>query len=228
MRRVKWFGAEWAVTLRTLATKMRAYPFKEDSFDGFLLDRVRENLIGGRYIEKMSFQETIKDPFGEERTFDRVFYRQLEFNLFSTFPNIEFWDAPRSTSAFASKMLELSNFDLTVTPLSVDLLQWVNGFQRLSKTKVVIDSIQIAGLEIERGVTARITIEGDDDVRDALQRVARNKKYNLERLHLKYVVDGVLIPFQLANTGLAKIEDQFIDELVPALRASLPLPTPQR
>ena len=203
MRRIRWFGAEWPVTLRTLAAKMRAHVFKEDSFDGFLLDRVRENVVGGRYIEKVSFQETIKDPFGDERTFDRILYHQLEFNLFPTFPNIEFWDAPRSTNAYLSKLLELSNFELTVAPLSVDLIEWADAFQKLSKAKIVIDSIQISGLEIERGVNARIDY-GDNDVREALQRVTKTKKYELERLHLKYFVDSVLVPIQLVNTWLCQ------------------------
>jgi hypothetical protein len=224
MKRIRWFAAKWPVTLRTLASKMRSHIFKEDSFDGFLLDRVRENIVGGRYIEKVSFQETIKDPFGDERTFDRILYRQLEFNLFPTFPNIEFLDAPRSTNAYLSKLLELTNFELTVSPLSVDLIEWADSFQKLAKAKLVIDSIQISGLEIERGVTARMTIAGENDVRDALQRVTGSKKYELERLHLKYFVDSVLIPIQLTNTGSAKIDDEFADDLLPWLRSSLPHP----
>ena len=70
MRRIRWFNAEWPVSLRTLAAKMRANPFREDSIEGFIVDRVRENLVEGRFIEKIAFQETSRDPFGSEHSFE--------------------------------------------------------------------------------------------------------------------------------------------------------------
>src|SRR3979490_2582417 len=106
MKRVRWFGADWHVSLRTLAAKMRANTFQETSVNGFIVDSVRENTIAGRYIEKVLFQEKIIDPFGDEHVIDRTLYRQLEFNLFQTFPHIELWDSPRSTSGYVSKLLE--------------------------------------------------------------------------------------------------------------------------
>lgn len=224
MRRIRWFNADWPVSLRALAAKMRANPFKEDSIEGFIVDRVRENLVEGRFIEKVSITETLSDPFGEERIIDRVFYRQLEFNLSTQFPNIELWDAPRSTQAYISKLIEFSNFSVTISPISVDLIKWATLFESATKGKITIDSVQIAGLEIDRGVTARVVVTGDKDVRAALQRIAKNRNYELEKLHMDLLSDNVLIPIQLANTAVVKLEDTFVDEFLPALKASLPRP----
>ncbi len=222
MRRIRWFGADWPVSLRTLAAKMRANPFKEDSLDGFIVDRVREGSVEGRFIEKISYQETITNPFGEERVFDHVVYRQLEFNLSATFPNIELWDAPRSTQVYVNKLLEFSNFAVSIDPISVDLIQWANVFESTVRGKITIDSIQISGLEIERGVTAKIVVSGDKDVRDALQRIAKAKRYELEIVQLKLFSDGVLVPIHLTNTGSVRLEAAHIDAFLPGLRSSLP------
>src|SRR5215469_13253307 len=129
MTRVRWFTAEWPVSMRTLAAKMKSEPFREDRLQGFIVDRVREDSVEGRFIEKISYKETIKSPFGEEEVFDRVIYTQLEFNLSNKFPHLELWDAPRSTQAYISKLLEFSNFGVSIESLSVDLIEWTNLFE---------------------------------------------------------------------------------------------------
>jgi Ion channel len=37
---VKWFGAEWPVSIRTLASRMKAHPFTEERSNGFFIDRI--------------------------------------------------------------------------------------------------------------------------------------------------------------------------------------------
>ena len=49
----------------------------------FIIERVREDFINGRYVEKISYQEVLTTPFGDQQIFDRTEYRQLEFNLFA-------------------------------------------------------------------------------------------------------------------------------------------------
>ena len=98
MKRVKWFNADWPLSLRTIATRMRASSFTPESNDGFFVERSRDNMIEGRYIEKMSYQEVLDDPFGNKLTFDRLVYRQVMFVLFNDFPRFEMRDAPRSAA----------------------------------------------------------------------------------------------------------------------------------
>jgi len=224
MKRIRWFGADWQVSFRTLASKMRAHSFKQTSVDGFIVDRLRDNTIGGRYIEKVSFQEKVTDPFGDEQIIDRTLYRQLEFNLFQTFPNIEFWDAPRNTSGYVSKLLEFSNFGISVSPLAVNPLKWADAFQVHAKSKVTIVSLQVSGLEIETGIAAKIVVTGDKDVREAVKSVTKNRRYELDKLQLLLFQSGVPVSIQLASTGAAKIDESFVDDFLPALRNSLPQP----
>lgn len=224
MRRVRWFNAEWPVSLGALASKMRANSFKEDSLEGFIVDRVRENLIEGRFIEKVAFQETSTDPFGQEYNFEHLIYRTLEFGISTGFPNIELWDAPRSTQAFVSKLLQFTNFQMSITPLSVELIQWANSFESAVKGKVTIESLQVAGIEVDRGISAKITLDGDRDVRDALKGMVKTRKYELERVHLRLSMNSSVIPIQLTKSGAARLDEAFVDELLPALRATLPRP----
>src|ERR1035438_8658397 len=72
VKRIRWFAAKWPIALRTLATKMKSHPFREDSLNGFIIERVRDNFINGRYVEKISYQETLTTPFGDQQIFDRT------------------------------------------------------------------------------------------------------------------------------------------------------------
>jgi hypothetical protein len=224
VKRIRWFAATWPISLRTLATKMKSQVFTEDSDSGFIIDRTRENLISGRYVEKISFQEILTTPFGDEQVFDRILYRQLEFNLFTTFPNIELWDAPRSTQAYVSKLIELNNFEVTLAPLSVDPLKWLSGFQRLVNTNVTVDSLQISGLEVEPNITARISIAGGQDVREALQHMTKGRRFDLDKVQLKLVHEGEIVNIQLTNAAAAKLDESIVEDFLPALRQSVPMP----
>lgn len=222
MKRVRWLSAEWPISMRTLATKMKGHLFTENSFDGFVIDRVRDNFIEGHYIEKMSFQESVTDPFGKEEVFDRISYRSIEFTLFSDFPNIELRDASRSTRELTNKLLEICNFSLTVIPLSIDLLEWIKAVQGVLNQDILVDSLQVSGFEIEKDISAKILMKSHIDVRNALKNITMDKKYLLEKVQIKIAVDGEIIPIHMTNSGMVKIPENHVNDFLPILRSSVP------
>lgn len=228
MRRVRWLGAQWPITMRTLASRMKGRLFTPDSVDGFVIERVRDDCIEAHYIEKLSYQETVTDPFGEESVFERVKYRQVEFTLYAEFPNIELRDSHRNTRDFVNKLLELCNFSVTVEPVSVDLLGWVTRLEAILEVRVMVDSLQVSGVELESGIHAKMLLKGDGDVRPALDRVSSKRKFELEKLQVKIPAGNRSIPVHLSNSATARIPEDYWDEMLPALRKSLAVPRPAR
>lgn len=222
MKRIRWLSAQWPVPLRTIAAKMKANAFTIDSCDGFLVDQVRDSSIEARYIEKLTYQETLTDPFGNEELLDRVSYRLVEFGLFADFPNIELRDSPRSTQSYVSRLLEISDFLLSVSHLQVNLLDWAEAFQNQVDRNIIIDSLQIAGLELEEGVSAKMLAKGNKDVRGALERFIGGKSYILEKLQLRVQLDRNFASIHLASNASAKMPVELIRDLLPFLRQSLP------
>jgi hypothetical protein len=155
---------------------------------------------------------------------DRIAYRDVEFTLFSDFPNIELRNSQRSTKEFVSKLLELCNFSLTVNPVSVNLLEWVQAIQRQTQQKLLVDSLQISGLELEEGVSAKVLLKGDKDVREAMQHLSVRKKFTLEKMQVKIPMGSQTVTVHLANTGSVKISVDHFNDLVPLLRSTLPPP----
>jgi hypothetical protein len=221
MKRVKWLAAKWPVSMRTLASRMKSQLFSADSFDGFVIERIRDDYIEGHYVEKINYQETVIDPFGHETVFDRIGYRQIDFTLYADFPNIELREPDRSIREFVSKLLEICDFSVTIEPLSIDLLGWVSELEVAGNGHLLVNSLQVAGVEFEKGVFAKILLKGDDDVRPTLDRIASMKVFDLEKLQVKIPCQQKLLPVQLSSSAQAKIPDDLWEELRPVLRAGL-------
>lgn len=222
MNRVRWLNALWPSTMRTIGNKLKAMPFSSESMDGFVIERVRDDFIQGRYIEKYIYQEVISDPFGKEEVNERTSYRATDFTLFSQFPHIELRDGQRSIREFVSKLLQACNFTLVVTPITVNLFDWVSSFQNALGQKILVDSLQVAGVALEDGVTGKILLKGDKDVREAIDKIVGGKRYTLEKVQIKLTFGGKSLSIHLTNNGTAKFPSDHASDLLPVLRQSFP------
>lgn len=222
MKRVRWLNARWPSSMRTIGNKLKAMPFTEESMDGFAVERVRDDFIEGRFIEKFIYQEVIADPFGKEEVIERTGYRSTDFTLFSLFPYIELRNGQRSIKEFVNGLLQACNFNLVVSPITANLLDWVTSFQNSLGQKIMVDSLQVSGVELEEGITGKILLKGNKDVREAIDNIVEGKRYILEKVQVKLNVSGKNISIHLANNGTAKTPPDYTSDLLPLLRQSLP------
>lgn len=222
MNRVRWLTAQWPLSMRMIGEKLKIMHFTEENMDGFALERVRDEFIEGRFIEKFIYQEVIADPFGKEEKFERVGYRSTEFTLFSHFPYIELRNSQRSIKEFVNRLLQACDFNLVVSPISVDLPDWVNCFQKSLGQKILVDSLQVSGVEFEEGITGKILLKGTRDVREAIDGIVGGKRYTLEKVQVKLTDSGKSISIHLANNGAAKIPAAHTANILPVLRQAFP------
>lgn len=222
MNRVRWLNAQWPASMRTIGNRMKGMPFTEDSVDGFAVERIREDFIEGRFIEKYAYQEINSDPFGKEEVVERVGYRSTEFRLYSQFPHVELKNGQRSVRDFINRLLETCNFDLVVSPVTVNLFDWVSNIQELLGTKVTVDSLQISGVELEEGITGKILLKGDKDVREAVDHIVGEKKFVLEKIQMKLDIGSQRVTVHLANNGSVKVPPDYTSDLLPLLRKAIP------
>jgi hypothetical protein len=220
MTRYRWFQTEWPFSIPTLAQRLKSKPFGDEVMDGFVLDRVRDEYLEARYIEKLEYTQEITDPYGKELSFPRIDFKLWEFRASSNFPGLELMNSPRSTQTFISRLLEASDFSLAVNPLEVDVLNWASLFQSVTNIKVVVDSLQIGALELDRGIFAKTVIKGEKDVLDASTSITKGRRYNLEKVQLRLQGEhkGTII---LTNSGSANMNVSDKETLVKALRQSL-------
>lgn len=197
-------------------------PFAEERVDGFAIERIRDDFIEGRYIEKYNYQEVISTPFGSEEVRDRIGYRTTEFTLFDSPPHIELRNYQRSLKELISRLLEACNFNLVVTPPTVNLIEWVLALQDAVDQGVTVDSLQVSGVKIDEGVTGKILLKGIKDVREAADILLAGRKHVLEKVQVKFTDFNKTICIQLSNKGTANFPAVVPSDLLRHLRASLP------
>lgn len=225
MTRRRWLRAEWPMAIRTLAKRVRQQEFSEGRASGFILDRVRDDSLEARFVERYEYTETVSDPYGKELKFDRLEFRQTAFRATPGWPGLELIDAPRSTQSLVSGLLEASNFELAVSPIEVNVLAWADELQRALGAEAVIDSLQVAALMVADGIKAKVMLKGERDVRAACKEMLQGRKHVLEKLQLRVTVGTTQATVVLTNGASAKVDGIDVPvELVEHLRASLPKP----
>ena len=116
-KRYKWLAVQWPIAMRTLGKRLKARPFGGEAMHGFVIDRIRDDTLEARYVERIEYTETITDPFGEELSFDRVEFRQSFFCATTHGPGLELRDPPRSLQPLMNRLSEATDFEVAINPL---------------------------------------------------------------------------------------------------------------
>ncbi len=221
MKRLRWYKVEWPSSIRELAKRIKLRIFDDESGHGFLIDRVRDDFLEARYVERVEFTDVVIDPFGKELKFERVEFRNTLFRASSSSPGLELIDPPRSVQALMNRLSEAVDFEVAITPAVIDVLSWSTVLQSAGGVVASVDSLQIGALEIEPGIVAKVLIKGDRDVRTACATLTSDRKFAIEKVQLRLAPPyrGTIV---LSATGSAALssEDSIEEFLVP-LRAAL-------
>lgn len=220
MKRYRWFKVQWPMPMPVLAKQLKVKLFQDDSMDGFLIDRVRDDFVEARFFQKASYTATIVDPFGRESNYEHLHYTCCEFMASCIQPGLELLNAPRSINGFVSRLLEVSNFSISVQPIQVNVYAWADKLLSCSEIEFTVDSLQIGSIILERGTTAKALIMGNKDVRQICDTFLSGKKYTIEKLRLNAYGrhHGTIV---ITNTGTARIAMEEPDMIADALRRSL-------
>lgn len=221
MKRFRWFQVEWPTSIRTLAKRIKLRTFDGELGHGFFIDRVRDDFLEARYVERVEYTDVVVDPFGKELTFERVEFRQTLFRASSSAPGLELIDPPRNVQALMNRLSETVDFEVAITPAIVDVLAWAAVLQNVGGVSSVVDSLQIGSLEIEPGIVAKVVIKGDRDVRAACTALTNDRKFAVEKIQLRLASPhrGTVV---LSTSGSAALSSEdSVEQLIQPLRMAL-------
>ncbi len=223
MSRYRWLRAEWPSAIRTVAKRLREHAFVEGGHSGFILDRIRDDFFEARYIERFEYQETVADPFGQEVRFERLEYRQTRFRATQDGPGFELIDAPRSAQALVNELLQATDYSLTIEPLVIDVLGWVDAIQASTSEKLAVLSLQVGALHLDEEIRGKFALKGNVDVRDAATELIGGKAHVVEKVQFRVKTASGTTAVTLSNNASAKLEGSgrdidFLDVVRRALR----------
>lgn len=220
MARVRWFTAKWPISLRALGAKMKAAEFNEQSTDGFILERTRDAVIEGQYIEKRLLEDVTVDPFGNEQRTEFVDYRRVCFLIGSEFPEIQVMDAPRNIQGFVSRLAELNKFTLAIGPVDVNLVKWSELLSETDEFAAEVTAIQAGEIAFPDGVVGKIFLRGER-AREVMKQLVKSRKHSIERVVVRVTTDRSATSVHLCKGGAATFGATADDSLINLVRECL-------
>lgn len=221
MKKFRWFQVEWPTSIRTLAKRIKMRTFEGETGHGFFVDRVRDDYLEARYVERIEYTDLVVDPFGKELTFKRVEFRQTLFRASAAAPGLELIDPPRNVQALMNRLSEALDFEVAIVPAVVDVLSWSAVLQKEGGVSSVVDSLQIGALEIEPGIVAKVVVKGNVDVRSASTEITQGRTFAMEKIQLRLASPyrGTVV---LSSGGSAAMSSEdSVEHLLAPLRMAL-------
>jgi len=218
--RYAWYAADWPVQMRELADRLRELAFTSASTEGFVVERSRDQSLDATYLRKVVSSEPRLDPFGQVIAQQEVSYQQVPFLASSDGIGLELVDAPRATQRFVSKLLEVCDFRLTIKPLNVDVERWASQIASQLDVEGVFEAIQISGIDLGQGTTAKVTARGRREVLASVKRFVP-VPHVVERLQVRLEGAYKGSTLVLGHLGTAKVSAKDELELHGVLRSTL-------
>jgi hypothetical protein len=225
VNRVRWFSASLPHSVRSMATRIASLPLEIDGNMGFRVERIRNDKLEATYHEKLTWTERNVDPFGREFSFERIEYKSLRFILSRNYPELELIDAPRGLTSFFSRIAELSNFEATVAPVSVNVLDWAAAVRKSRPKEFRVAGITVSDLNVDDGVTGQLTVSSrEKDAQVSLAKLLMRRTYTVRKLQIVLRTSSNVDSLILASDGSVRSEKELDLEVVSDLRDALPRP----
>lgn len=220
MRRYRWFVANWPYSIRTMAGRLKVLTFNDASPTGFVIERIRDDYLEARYVERVEYSETVTDPFGNETIFPRTDFIQTYLKISNADFGLELVDYPRSNQSLFSRLSEISNFKVFFNAPEVDVMKWAREFSNFTDVLTVIDSVQIGTISMGNGIFAKAIIKGAIDVSDAAKDLTEGRRHTIDKIQMKLTgrFRGKII---LSANGSAKVDVDQYDLVIELLRSTL-------
>lgn len=163
--------------------------FTQATTTGFIVDAARAAWLDARFIQKRSFVETIVDPFGNELKAARISYAQTRFILSKQRPNLVVINPPRSLSAFVTRIGEHADTTAAIfspTTASKAIIAAMARKARIAK----ITGILASDIELRGQASAKVLIQGEEDIRAAIKELIGERKHCIKEVQLEALLEN--------------------------------------
>lgn len=218
MTRLKWYRFSSHLDAETFNSKFNKIKFIQSSSDGFQVTSFRKDKIEARYIERIEYDESQKDPFGETITSRRVVYRETQFKIFFNNNILEIVNPGRNLNTFIMKLGEASGFNFFIEPMSLDItkLTYNNDFLTSNFQNT---SISFSQVDLGEGTIAKITAFGGLNVKGTVEQFIDGRAYDISALTFKSTTRDFVASFVITRDGVLKTAGKDSNRLIEYLRA---------
>lgn len=193
--------------------------FRDGGFDGFVLEQTRDSHISGSYVERLNSVERIVDPFGRETIFERLEYRRSDFLIADAYYGLEIINPNRSIQRLISRLIEVSDYRLSLHSAKVDPLEWAITSADRVGVQYNVETILFADVALAGSAVAKISVKGGEDTLAASRSILNGRPSKTEKVQVRFAGKLGRALFD-ANGSLATSHD-LSDAIVISARSAL-------
>ena len=224
MTRYRWLKAEYQKRgFDLLKRELIHNAYDETTGSGFRLDFSQDDQVKGKYIVKKEIQEVILDPYENEIITNRISFDIYKFSISKSFPEITLFDPPRSAQPFFTKISVLSDFNIFISPIEIDIQAWIQSLESLSGFKCLVRKINCSGISLSSSVSGQIALAGSEDVRKYLVNMAGRNKFRMDKATLSISYMNQCFECQIGKSGTANVLSGDSNLIIGLLAGNLPI-----
>lgn len=220
MMKAKWLYSELPISLRELSILMKKYQYTDSSGSGFLLSASTATKLVGKYIEKVILKNVVEDPFGGISEVESINYYTCQFNWSAESHFMYISEPPRSLRKFSNKLHGMTGLGLVLSELNVAPERWLEHLED-EADNVRILQISSYGIRTSMNSTAKITVSGSDDVREAFAELVFDKRYLTDSIKFEAEFEGMTVKGELTKSGVCRLNSPNLSFILEKLRNSL-------
>ena len=181
-----------------------AEKFDSSQTAGFLIDRESTRQVEGRYVQKVSAVETLRDPFGKSYNFERTFFTEQRFWLRLKPPGLILFDSNSAGRILTGRLSDFSDFRISLE--NIDwlpenlLMAFVERFGPVRVYAATVDEIKLSP-----SAAVSLLFESTDDVRPHVRRFLKGKQSTFESLKIEFTFSGSSKRCELRKNGTVQI-----------------------
>jgi len=222
MYKVRWFTVNWNNTYSKVIDEILLNIYDESKIYGFKAYKQQQGILYGAFIKKKEIEEKIENPLTNEViSYKKIMYEQTKFNLENKKIGIELINPNRSIQEVINTFSSLSNFNISVKNLEIDLVKFIN-LLKLDFNSLLISDIECKDIKIKNNTTIKIVAKNNrTDVYTDIDNFLENHEYIIEKIKCSIVIDNFFMSFELTNKGSFKTNKKNIEILVPIVKNNI-------
>lgn len=208
MRKNRWIKISTSHSHDKIVKILKSCPYSEDRGDGFILHKVRQNLVNGEFCEKIEYIEEIQTPTNSIIKQKLVNYYIVKFEL-DTINQILKIDLPsRRLAYFLNRFAEICKFDFSTEDISINPLLWLTSIEKTQPSPFIVNRIHLNNIPVDANISADVTLRSQQEVRSKLTQFASNSAIP-QKITAIQTVNNKSLAIQLTSNGSAEYSNNY-------------------
>lgn len=219
MKKVKWLKINCNLSINEITKLLVQNSFDENKNDGYIFNKIRDDLIEGQFIEKYFVLDKYYNFLNNYEEVQKIEYKTTKFTIcLEKILILTIFNPPRSIKPFLLSLVKQLGIGTSVEEIHINPVTWAED--AFSSISMEITQIDISNVMLNRFTSAKMYITGNQDLRPHYHSSLSQNSIT-DRVSLTVMSLNLKGKIKLFKTGMAHIDTNKNDIFVNMLRTSL-------